>query len=132
MIKQIEKVKGIVQGFLKDEAQIEVWMFDEEDELVDILESKFKEILAKRVACSYCATKPAIIPTCQFHHTNIGNFMFAFPSCDDHQIGNSNVADICRFDWAATFMEEWGKCNGLKLIGGGNGRFQVYSRGETF
>jgi len=131
MIKQIEKVKGVVQGFLKDEAQIEIWMFDEKDELFDILEAKSKEIQAKKVICSYCAAKPAIILCCQFHHTNIGNFMFAFPSCDDHLMGNSNVVEICRFDWAATFIEEWGKCNGLKLFCGEEGLFQIYSRGET-
>jgi len=129
MIKQIEKVKGIGQGFMKDEDQIEIWMFDEEDELYDVLEAKSKEILAKKVACSYCATKPAIIPCCQFHDTNIGSFMFIFPSCDDHKLmSNSSVAEFCRFDWALTFMQEWAKDNGLKFLGGGRWTLSAISQ----
>jgi len=57
MIREIEWEKGFNPELLKDDSQIKIRMFDEEDILDDIARDDYNEMLAKKAVCSYCGVE---------------------------------------------------------------------------
>jgi hypothetical protein len=119
MIREIAREKTIDLELLKDESQIKVRIFDEEDTLGNIIKADYNEMLEKKSLCSFCGTEPATFLSIILSFTRVGCFMFTFPSCNEHyRFSHGSVPDTHRGDWTSVFMHKWANDNGLKSPGG--------------
>jgi hypothetical protein len=133
MIREKEWEKGFYPELIKDDSQIKVRMFDAEDNLYDIPEADYKEMLAKKTVCSYCGVETATFLNWNLRYTSVGNFMFSFPTCDDHHwVLENNVAHVCMGDWTSVFRSKWEKDNGLKSEGWAEGNYGHIPYGQPY
>jgi hypothetical protein len=115
MIRKVENVNVNIPELIKDENRIKVRMFDEEDQLDDVMNADYKEMLSKKTVCSYCSIEAAVFLNWFLKYTHCGFFMFTFPTCNDHHwTGDDYYAFICMSNWATHSIKKWKKNNGLE------------------